>query len=388
MTYGEGSIFKSKDSHGRTKWKVEVTTGHKPDGSRIRTRRTVGSYAAAVALRRQLVADRDEHDLSFENPTLDTFALWWIREVRALKVKPATASDYEYRYRKMISPTLGNVKLQELDSRRVSSWVNALLLSYAQDSVNGALGVLKMVMSAAVEDGYCRKNPAKSIPKVSMNTSGHSASATWSADEARRAAFAAEEHWFGLPIVLAVTLGLRKGEILALKWSDVDFQSEILHVRRSRREYPVFHADGSSHMETQESDPKTKSSKRSIPIGNKLTLSLWNHFIQVHGGPFGDDEAYLVTARNGVGPMTSTVLNRGFKSFLHDNKLPVVRFHSLRHTAATMALADGVRIESVSQALGHSRIDTTKAIYGLSVPGLNSEFSESNQRQLSRDIAG
>jgi len=97
-------------------------------------------------------------------------------------------------------------------------------------------------------------------------------------------------------------------------------------------------------METQESDPKTKSSKRSIPIGNQLTLSLWNQFIQVHGGPFGGDEAYVVTARNGVGPMTSTVLNRGFKSFLRVNKLLGVRFHSLRHTAATMGLANGVRI--------------------------------------------
>ena len=109
MAHGEGSIFKTKDSKGRARWKVEVTIGHKPDGTRLRTRRTAKTHAEALQIRRQLVTDRDEYELSFDNPTLNDFALWWIRDVRALRVKHSTAYGYEYRYRKMIAPTFGFV---------------------------------------------------------------------------------------------------------------------------------------------------------------------------------------------------------------------------------------------------------------------------------------
>ena len=86
MNYGEGSVFKHKDAKGRTFWKVEVVIGHKPDGTRVRTRRTAKTHADALQIRRQLVTDRDEYQLKFDNPTLDAFAIWWIRDVRALRV--------------------------------------------------------------------------------------------------------------------------------------------------------------------------------------------------------------------------------------------------------------------------------------------------------------
>lgn len=99
-------------------------------------------------------------------------------------------------------------------------------------------------------------------------------------------------------------------------------------------------------------------------------------------GPFVGDSDYVLENPNSGGPITSTLFRRGFEDFLRSNQLRKVRFHDLRHTCAQTALASGVRLESVSQNLGHSRIDITKAIYAPSVQSLDNEFAQRHQRYL------
>jgi len=382
MNYGDGSIFKHKDAKGRTVWKVEVVIGHKPDGTRIRTRRTTKTYAEATQIRRQLVTDRDEYDLTFDNPTLDAFALWWIREVRALKIKQATAADYEYRYRKMISPTLGFLTVDKIDTRSVATWTNILLKRYSSASVNGALRVLKMVLGAAVEHGHLRTNVASPVPRVSARGTRSEDNPPWNLHESQQAIATAQDHLFGVPVLLALVLGLRRGEILGLKWGDFDFDKSTVHIRRSRREFLAYDSDGKSHLETNETDPKTRSATRSLPISDTVRALLWGAMCRPLGGPFGTDDLYVVGGNRSTEPMSSTVFRRGFDSFLKDSKLRRVRFHDLRHSCAQQTLAAGARIESVSQFLGHSRIDITKAIYAPSVQALSDEFSSANERQF------
>jgi len=382
MNYGEGSIFKHKDAKGRTLWKVEVVIGHKPDGTRVRTRRTAKSHAEATQIRRQLVTDRDDYNLSFDNPTLDTFALWWIREVRALKIKRATAADYEYRYRKMISPTFGVFSVDKIDTRSVATWTNNMLAGYSSASVNGALRVLKMVLAAAVEHGHLRTNVASPVPRVSARGTRSEDSPPWDLHESQQAITTAQDHWFGVPVLLALVLGLRRGEILGLKWGDFDFDTGTVHIRRSRREFLAYDSNGKSHLETNETDPKTRSATRSLPISDTIRALLLSAMCRPLGGPFGTDALYVLGDNGGAEPMSSTVFRRGFEAFLKDSGLRRVRFHDLRHSCAQHTLAGGARIESVSQFLGHSRIDITKAIYAPSVQALSNEFSSANERQF------
>ena len=382
MNYGEGSVFKHRDAKGRTLWKVEVVIGHKPDGTRRRTRRTANTYAEAIQMRRQLVTDRDEYDLSFDNPTLDTFALWWIREVRALKTKHSTAADYEYRYRKMISPTFGFLAVDKIDTRSVATWTNILLKRYSSASVNGALRVLKMVLGAAVEHGHLRTNVASPVPRVSARETRIEENPPWDLYESQQAVAAAQDHSFGVPVLLALSFGLRRGEILGLKWGDFDFDTRTLHIRRSRREFLAYDSEGKSHLETNETDPKTRSATRSLPISDSMHDLLWRAMCSPLGGPFGTEDLYVVGSNGSADPMSSTVFRRGFDSFLKDSRLRRVRFHDLRHSCAQQTLAGGARIESVSQFLGHSRIDITKAIYAPSVQALSDEFSSANERQF------
>ena len=382
MTHGEGSIFKTKDAKGRDRWRVEVTIGRKPDGTRIRTRRTAKTHAEAVRIRRHLVTDRDEYELRFDNPTLDDFALWWIRDVRALRVKPSTAYDYEYRYRKMIAPTFGSARLNKIDSRAVSGWTKELLGSYAQDSVNGALRVLKMVLGAAVQHGHLRTNPAASIPRVSSHRATSRDNPPWDIHESRRAIKASGDHWFGLAVRLALANGLRKGEIMGLKWGDIDFDANQIHICRSRREYLAYGDEGKSRLESNESTPKTRSSLRTIHIGESMHKVLWEASMNPPTGPFVSKWDYVLQNSKTGGPVSSTLFRKGFEDFLSRSGLRKVRFHDLRHSAAQTALASGVRLESVSQILGHSRIDITKAIYAPSVQSLNDEFAVLQQRHL------
>lgn len=385
VTHGEGSIFKSRDSRGRTHWKVEVTIGQHSNGSRKRTRRTAKSHAEAVKIRRELVKDRDEYQLKFEHPNLDTFALWWIREVRALRVKPATAADYEHRYRRLISPRFGNARLSSIASHDVSQWVGELRTRYSDASVNGALRVLKMLLGAAAEDGYLRHNPASRIPRITSGETARLDNPPWDIYETRAALNAAKTHRFGIPIYLALQCGLRKGEILGLLWGDIDFGSGLVHIRHSRREYQAYNSDGSTRFVTVVSDPKTPSSKRTLHIGGQLVELLLNEATRVFGGPFTDDDAHVVSDRESGRRPTTKKFAKDFHNFMSANNLRKVRFHDLRHSSARAALAAGVRIESVSQSLGHSRIDTTKAVYAPSVQSLNAEFGSALEAFLSSE---
>lgn len=383
MTHGDGSIFKTKDARGRTKWKVEVTVGHHPDGSRKRTRRTAQSHAEAVKIRRELVTDRDDYQLNFENPTLDTFALWWIRDVRALRVRPSTAADYEHRYRKIISPAFGQMILADIGSHEISKWVSNLRHHYADDSVNGALRVLKMVLGAAVEHNYLRTNAASRIPRISSRDSSASINPPWDIYETRTAIEHARTHPFGIAVLLALYYGLRKGEILGLKWGDIDFGEGLLHIRRSRREFLAYNSDGSTRFDEAETEPKTRASKRTLHIGALMLEVLQTEAFESFGGPFTTDDAYVVSAGSTGTPISTKEFTKSFAEFIQANNLRKVRFHDLRHSAAQAALAAGVRIESVSQSLGHSRIDTTKAVYAPSVQPLSYEFGSILQKFLS-----
>ena len=379
MTHGDGSIFKSVTPRGKTQWKVEVTIGYNLDGTRRRTRRTTSSYADAIKLRRKLVADRDEYNLSFDNPTLDSFALWWIREVRANRIKAATAADYEHRYRRTISPYLGQRKITDIKAHDITLWMTTLAESYSPASINGSLRVLKMVLGGAVDHGHCRTNTAHPISALRKpERHAEDREEPWQGWEARKAVKAAQTHWFGVAIVLGVVLGMRKGEILALRWGDIDFENSEIIVRRSLRETVTYGPDGQGSMVVVEGDPKTQSSRRRIPIDVHIHDFLFDRMSRSPGAPFDTDDRYVVSIGDGCRPLTNARFRRGFAGFIDAAELRPVRFHDLRHTAATVALENGVRIESVSQALGHSRIDTTKSIYAPLVRGLNSDFSNAN----------
>jgi len=374
----QGSIYGHKLKSGRKVWKVEVEVGQKPDGTRIRRRRTANSLSEARTIRKELLELAETGiQASQSQQRLDVFAMWWIRDVKAWTVKPATTADYEHRYRKLISPTLGNKKIEAITSRDVFAWRSALRAEgYSTPTINGALQVLKAVLNAAIEEGAIKASPARKVSKLTKPVSeATQVKAPLTPDEARKLLSACQDDAVGVGTALGLVLGLRKGEVLGLKWRDLDLRARTISVVRTLREVTTYDEAGRGRTSLLEGTPKTRASVRVLTLPDPLWALLNKRNIDFSFGRPDPADYWITGDLEGV-PLAPGSLTKGFENLLASVGLRKIRFHDLRHTAATLSVGAGARLESVSQSLGHTRVDTTKSIYARTVPELSSEFSE------------
>ena len=148
-----GTIFSTTTQSGKTVYKVEVSIGKKPDGTRRRVRRTAHSKSDAKRLLAELLAQAQQGALNEgASEKLDSFAHWWFHTIKAHQVRPATLGDYQDRYRRTIAPLLGNKKLGDVSSRDIANWMSQLSSAGASTAtINGARQVVSMLLKAAEE---------------------------------------------------------------------------------------------------------------------------------------------------------------------------------------------------------------------------------------------
>ena len=155
---------------------------------------------------------------------------------------------------------------------------------------------------------------------------------------------------------------MREGELLALKWDNVNLKNKSIYVKESVKRVAVFEADGSKHMETLTTLPKTKNSIRTIYIPNKLIMKL-EKIKYKKGYVFSDTNT----------PITHKQLYNWWTRFLRKNNIPHRKFHALRHTYATLLLAKGADLKSVQDLMGHYDIRITQT-YLHSIPDKQKEI--------------
>lgn len=378
-----GTIF-TRTRNGKTVWLVEITIGHHPDGRRKRIRRTAYSKAEALTLRAELLGKAHTGELAPRSREhLDSFALWWIRTAKAPHVRPATAGDYEARYRHSIAPVFGHRRITDITSRDVANWLYDMSQQgYSVATINGARQLLSMVLDGAIQFDHIRLNPVKNVPKHKPTYTAHTTvKGAWSREEAITALHAAKGTDVELPVALALVLGMRRSEILGLQWADFDFEHGTLHIRRSRREARVFDADGTSHRRLDTYATKNPSSARKLILGPLVTAALHAHRARQDEHGHYSPTQWVMTSTTGT-PLEPRRLSHLFDQFSRHNGIRKIRFHDLRHTSAQIALSGKARIEAVSQFLGHSNIHTTKSIYAPYVEALNQEYVDAIGQQL------
>lgn len=282
-----------------------------------------------------------------------TVASWMQIYLADLSIKPSTAQLYLTINKDRITPFLGSVKLSELTASHINRWLKRLETKYAYTSTRNAYRLLSQALKEAVNRELIRKNPC--TVKLRSNTPPQP-SVALNQEEATRFLEAAKEYRLYPLFLLALSSGMRVGELLALRWDNVDIDNKLIYVRETIRVIK---------REAIVTSPKTRSSIRSIPIDESVLTILLEHQKTMKHESInwkGNRIDLVFPSRNGT-VILHNILIRTFKAILKRAGLKTIRFHDLRHTAASLMLANQTNILDVSRILGHSSTAITMSIY-------------------------
>ena len=287
----------------------------------------------------------------------------WLADA-ASRLRPRTVERYESLIRLHVIPTLGGVTLRRLSPQHLSTLYADLLTRQSPASVAQLHAVLFGAFRLALRWGLIGRNPAEAVqaPKVQRREMS-----VLTPEQARTLMVADDP--LSCLYVLALTTGMRQGELLALRWRDVDLDEGIIRVHRN-----LVRLKGRWLL----ADVKRASSRRQIQIGPLGIAALKAHRLRaaetlLHIGHRIDDATLVFTDAKGDPLNGHHVTERALKPLLRRLELPQVRFHDLRHSAASLMLSAGVRADIVSRRLGHASPATTLSIYAHLMPGDEAE---------------
>jgi integrase len=366
---GEGSIYRHKD--GRFVARVTMPGGvRKALYGRTRDE-------AAGKLHEALRALRNGLSLPSERLTVADFAERWLGAIRST-VRPRTIEIYESLIRVHIVPRLGRIKLARLspaDLQRAYADVAACGLS--PKSVRHVHVLLHNMLEKAVRWDFVVRNVADLVesPRVPPRDL-----VVLDAGQARSFLSACRGHRLEGLFVLAITTGARSGELLGLSWDQVDLDGGTITIRRSLQELGG---------EFALAEPKTSRSRRTVALTTIAVDALRRHRVRqleesLRLGPAWRNDWNLVFTNEVGAPVDRhNLLPRDYRPLLAKAGLPVtLRFHDLRHIAASLALGQGMPIPAVSEMLGHADAAITLRVYAHAVPGAQRQVAQAMQAIL------
>jgi integrase len=299
----------------------------------------------------------------------------WLSDVRET-VRQRSWERYEQIVRVHIKPALGRVKIKALSPTHVRGLYREKLdAGLSRRTVQYIHTTLHKALKDAVSDGLIPRNVAEGIrpprPKKKEIT-------PLDPEQARAFLAAAHEDRFEALYVLAIHCGLREGELLGLKWDDVDLETGMLRVRRTLSETRTGYIF----------EPPKNGKGRSIKLTQAASEALRSHLerqleeIDSSGDDY-QDQGLIFPSRKGTPMNARNLTARSFKPFLKRAGLPDIRLHDLRHTCATLMLCEGVHIKLVQELLGHATIAITLDTYSHLLPGMGDEAAGAMERIFS-----
>lgn len=251
-----------------------------------------------------------------------------------------------------IIPEIGNIKIQKLTRMQYQKFINRKLETLSEGTVKGIHGTVMLLINKAVEHNIIDRNRLKGIVISKTEDEKIKFLTREQVDQFLKAAKTFKYDQYVAFFTLLRT-GLRKGELLALTWSDVDFENKLITVNKNRNHLGTF-------------PPKTKKSNRVISIDNKLAkelkkLSTWQKKNKLKSKTYRENN-YVIVNENGF-EYDEWKLNKILTEICEKTKLKKIGPHALRHTHAVMLLESGVDIKTVSDRLGHTKINMTADVY-------------------------
>lgn len=336
---------------GPRKYRVQLETGRDLDGRRRRRWITVnGTRKEADRVEREEKARLDGG--IFVKPDRITVAEWlakWLARHQAAGHLDAQSRDrYESIIRVHVAPHVGALKLQELRADHIADLRTRWLVEdgLSPSTVHKHLHILRRALEDAVTDGLLERNPAARVKAPPQKKRAEQRALT--RDEVGLLLRVAAGTSFDVPIRFTLATGLRRGELLALKWADVDLDHRSVRIRGKKTQ----HADRTLRISAQ-----TAAQLRAHATAQKLE--------RLRLGPVWEDHGLVFPANNGK-PKLPRVFSRDRKALIERSGISeptTARWHTLRHTAASMWISAGMDVFSVSRRLGHASPAFTLSVY-------------------------
>ena len=368
---GEGSITRRKDGLYMARYTVQTATGTKRKTLYGKTRNEVSEKLTKA------MADRDD-GLVFDadNLKVGEYLERWLVDSVLDTVRPTTYERYEQIVRIHVRPALGSVKLKNLTPVHVRGlYREKLEAGLSARTVQYIHVTLHKALKQAVQDGLIPRNATEAVkaPQVRREEMR-----PLSAEQVKVLLEVARGDRLEALYVLAIHTGLRQGELLGLKWEDVDLESGTLRVRRT-----LVTAKGGPVLTA----PKTKGSRRSVKLTQGAVEALRSHLKHQlqeidRAGSLWRENGLMFASESGEPLDRRYLTSCRYKALLKRAELPMIRFHDLRHTCATLLLSKNVNPKIVSEMLGHASIAITLDTYSHVLPNMRDQAAAAMEDAL------
>lgn len=358
--YGDGSIYERSD--GRHVGSFYV------DGQR----RSVYGKTRAEAQRKLNEAKekaRTGELVPTNKQTVAQYLEYWL-SIHKLEIREVTADRQASCVRRRMMPVLGTIRLQKLTTMHIQKWVNDMVEEGLEASTIKLYvkRVLNTALNNAVEQQLIGSNPCKRVvlPRIEEHEIQ-----VLNEEQAQLLMHTSQGAPIETIVILALATAMRRGELLGLKWTDIDLGKGRIRIQRT-----LVYINKVGFRETE---PKTKGSKRTITLAGFALTALKAHRqaqLKARSATSEWQDRDLVFCNKVGGYISFSSLDRQFRRLLEHAGLPHMHFHGLRHTCATLLLSKGTPVKVVQELLGHSSIKMTMDIYGHVLPGMQDNAME------------
>ncbi len=363
---------------------VRSRFGYDTDGNRFRKKVSGRTRAEVVEKLRKLRQQVDSGIVPDDKLTIAAFLERWLTVNLPGAVAESTEDDYVDTIRLHLVPALGRKRLTKLTVADLDKlWKAKRDAGYSPNSVRIMRTVLRRALGQAEREGIVSRNVAAlSTPPRIRAKEGR----TLTIDQAHRLLEAAAGYRFEAAVVLALAYGMRRGEVLGLQWSALDWEAGTVGVTHGMKR--IKDRDLSSDRRTRlvVSELKTPKSRRTLALTPQLIEKFRQHRDRqaedrVAAGPLWQEHGLIFASEVGT-PMDPDNFSHSFSRLCERAGLGHWHPHELRHSGASLMLAQGTRLDVVSEVLGHASITITKDVYGHLLEGDKRAAAESMSQAL------
>ncbi|TYQ18276.1 UNVERIFIED_CONTAM: site-specific recombinase XerD [Acetivibrio alkalicellulosi] len=351
---GEGTIVKRKDG----RWMGSITTGRDITGKQKR-KSVYGKTKKEVQEKLNKIS-MEVYQESYIEPSTITLYTWlenWLKNYKAISLKPATYDLYETLIETVIKQEIGHIKLKDIKPIHIQAFYNKLFddgKGYATSTIQKVNNILNPAFKIAIKNELIRINP---VDSVEMPKHKERQVRALTMEEQIIFLEAAKNNWYYSAFVIALDTGLRCGELLALEWDDIDLKNSEIKVYKNIVAVKDRDCKESKQKIVVQTSPKTAKSVRTIPLTQRATSTLKELKLKQQSL-----SNIVVCTKNGTHVFPKN-LRRTFQCILKNANIEKLGLHVLRHTYATRLFEAGANPKTVSELLGHTNVSITLDTY-------------------------